>query len=279
MPNLVTVVGENTHILPHMLKHYEDVIDKAYVAVYRQSNDDGILEEIEELGIEPFMVFTEPKYNWERVTEIYNTIKQTKPNDWWIVSDDDELQVYPEPIEDIVKNCERYGYDFVTGGFLDRIGIDGTFPEVTRDTNLHKAFPLAGFFRHPMSKACPNKVTLMKGFQDISSGQHYASFKDGTNSWGKGHPRRMPINEVFTQVHHFKWDSTCVERIKKVADNKKDYSYSEEYRVMYEALKKNNFKIDTTNLKFLVEELKEFSYIKYMDYPHWDTLKNKIVTI
>ena len=279
MPNLVTVVGENTHILPHMLKHYEDVIDKAYVAVYRQSDDDGILEEIEELGIEPFMVFTEPKYNWERVTEIYNTIKQTKPNDWWIVSDDDELQVYPEPIEDIVKNCERYGYDFVTGGFLDRIGIDGTFPEVTRDTNLHKAFPLAGFFRHPMSKACPNKVTLMKGFQDISSGQHYASFKDGTNSWGKGHPRRMPINEVFTQVHHFKWDSTCVERIKKVADNKKDYSYSEEYRVMYEALKKNNFKIDTTNLKFLVEELKEFSYIKYMDYPHWDTLKNKIVTI
>jgi hypothetical protein len=279
MINLVTVVGENTHILPHMLKHYEDVIDKAYVAVYRQSNDDGILEEIEELGIEPFMVFTEPKYNWERVTEIYNTIKQTKPNDWWIVSDDDELQVYPEPIEDIVKNCERYGYDFVTGGFLDRIGIDGTFPEVTRDTNLHKAFPLAGFFRHPMSKACPNKVTLMKGFQDISSGQHYASFKDGTNSWGEGHPRRMPINEVFTQVHHFKWDSTCVERIKKVADNKKDYSYSEEYRVMYEALKKNNFKIDTTNLKFLVEELKEFSYIKYMDYPHWDTLKNKIVTI
>ena len=279
MPNLVTVVGENTHILPHMLKHYEDVIDKAYVAVYRQSNDDGILEEIEELGIEPFMVFTEPKYNWERVTEIYNTIKQTKPNDWWIVSDDDELQVYPEPIEDIIKNCERYGYDFVTGGFIDRIGIDGTFPKVTRETRIHKAFPLAGFFRYPMSKACPNKVTLMKGFQDISSGQHYAKFNDGTTSWGKGHPRRMPVNEVFTQVHHFKWDSTCVERIKKVADNKKDYSYSDEYRIMYESIKNSNWKIDTNNLKYLVEELKEFSYIEYKDYPHWNTLMNKIVTI
>ena len=279
MINLVTVVGENTHILPHMLKHYEDSIDKAYVAVYRQSEDDGILEEIEELGIEPFMVFTEPKYNWNRVTEIYNTIKQTKPNDWWIVSDDDELQVYPEPIEDIVENCERYGYDFVTGGFLDRIGVDGTFPEVTRETNIHKAFPLAGFFRYPMSGACPNKVTLMKGFQDISPGQHYAAFKDGTNSWGTGHPRRMPINEVFTQVHHFKWDSTCIERINKVADNKKDYSYSNEYRIMYNAIKKSDWKIDINNLKYLVEELKEFSYIEYMDYPHWDTLKDKIVTI
>ena len=58
MPNLVTVVGENTHILPHMLKHYDNFIDKAYVCVYRQGDDDGILEEIEELGIEPFMVIT-----------------------------------------------------------------------------------------------------------------------------------------------------------------------------------------------------------------------------
>ena len=279
MPNLVTVVGENTHILPHMLKHYEDVIDKAYVAVYRQGDDDGILEEIEELGIEPFMVFTEPKYDWNRVTEIYNTIKQTKPNDWWIVADDDELQVYPDNIDYIIKNCERYGYDFITGGFIDRIGIDGTFPEVTRETDIHKAFPLAGFFRYPMSGACPNKVTLMKGYQNVTSGQHYASFNDGSNSWGSGHPKRMPINEVFTQVHHFKWDSTCIERIKKVADVKKDYSYSEEYEIMYNAIKDSGWKIDINNLKFLVEEMKELSYIDYKDYPHWDTLKDKIVTI
>ena len=279
MPNLVTVVGENTHILPHMLKHYENVIDKAYVAVYRQSDDDGILEEVEELGIEPFMVFTEPKYNWERVTEIYNTIKQTKPNDWWIVSDDDELQVYPEPIEDIIQNCERSGYDFVTGGFLDRIGIDGTFPEVTRETDIHKAFPLAGFFRYPMSRACPNKVTLMKGYQDITSGQHYASFEDGTNSWGNKHPKRMPVEEVFTQVHHFKWDSTCIRRIKKVADNKKAYSFSDEYKVMYNAIAVTDWKIDINNPEFLVEELSEFSYINYMDYSNWSMLRDKIIKI
>ena len=278
MPNLVTVVGENTHILPHMLKHYQDEVDKVYVAVYKQSDDDTILQEIEELGIEPFMVFTEPKYNWNRVTEIYNSIKQTKPNNWWIVSDDDELQVYPEPIEDIIEKCERRGYDFVTGGFLDRIGTNGTFPIVDRDTNLHKAFPLAGFFRYPMSGACPNKVTLMKGHQDVTPGQHYAQFKDG-NSWGKSHPKRMPIEEVFTQVHHFKWDSTCIDRIEAVGDIRQEYAYSNEYRKMYHAIRKSNWKIDIDNIKFLVEELKEFSYIEYMDYPHWDTLTKKIVTI
>jgi len=279
MPNLVTVVGENTHILPHMLKHYKNIVDKVYVAVYRQSDDDGILEEIEELGIEPFMVFTEDKYNWNRVTEIYNSIKQTKPDDWWIVADDDELQIYPEPIEDIIDRCEKNGYDFVTGGFLDRIGVDGTFPEVTRETDIHRAFPLAGFFRYPMSGACPNKVTLMKGYQDVTPGQHYALFQDGTNSWGKEHPKRMPVEEVFTQVHHFKWDSSCVERIKKVADNKKEYSFSDEYMVMYNAIKDSGWKIDVDNLKYLVEDLRELSYIEYIDYPHWDILTSKIITI
>ena len=41
----------------------------------------------------------------------------------------------------------------------------------------------------------------------------------------------------------------------------------------------SEWKIDTDNLKYLVEELKENSYIEYIDYPHWGTLINKIVTI
>ena len=262
-----------------MLKHYEDKVDKVYVVVYRQSERDDILDKVEDLGITPYKVVTEPKYNWNKVTDLYNETKRTKPNDWWIVSDDDELQVYPEPIEDIIENCERNGYDFVTGGFLDRIGIDGTFPLVNRDTNLHKEFPLAGFFRYPMSGACPNKVTLMKGYQDITPGQHYAQFKDGTNSWGKSHPKRMPIGEVFTQVHHFKWDSTCISRIKKVANTNMMYAYSQEYKIMYDAIKATDDRIDINNSEYLVEKLKESSYIDYMDYSNWNTLINKIVTI
>ena len=278
MLNLVTVVGENTHILPHMLKHYKDKVDKVYVGVYRQSENDGILDEIEELGIEPFFVYTDSKYNWNKVTDIYNSIKGTKPNDWWIVSDDDELQVYPYDIEDIIEYCERNGYEFVTGGFLDRIGIDGTFPVVNRDTNLHKAFPYAGFFRYPMSGACPNKATMMKGSMQVTSGQHYIQFPDNT-SWGKYHPKRMPIEEVFTQVHHFKWDSTCIERIKKVADVNKDYAYSHEYLKMYDAIKDSGWKIDINNPEYLVEKLEEFSYINFNDYIGWNELRDKIVTI
>tara|TARA_R100001509_G_scaffold117504_1_gene72202 strand:+ start:1904 stop:2743 length:840 start_codon:yes stop_codon:yes gene_type:complete len=277
--NLITVVGQNTHLLPHMLKHYEDKVDKVYVVVYRQDTTDGILEEIEELNIKPFWVVTDKKYHWQRVTDIYNTVRAKKPNDWWIISDDDELQAYPTDIEDIVKSCERQGKSFVTGGFLDRIGKDGIFPKVDRETNIYETFPLGGFFRYPMSGACPNKVTLAKGDQKITSGQHYALFENNKNSWGTEHPKRLPVEECFTQVHHFKWDSTCIDRIKQVADNNKDYSYSEEYKTMYDAIKNSDWKINIKKSDFLVEKLKETSYINYNDYSNWNYLTKLIIKI
>lgn len=279
MLNLVTVVGRNTHILPHMLKHYENIVDKIYVGVYRQDENDGILEEVRDLGIEPFLVVTEPKYNWDKVTEMYNTIKRTKPDEWWIVSDDDELQVYPYDIREIIKECEENKFTFVSGGFLDRIGPEGTFPVVNRDTNIHEAFPYAGFFRYPMSSACPNKVTLMLGSQDITSGQHYADFGYNKNSWGRWNRKRMPIDIVFTQVHHFKWDSTCNVRIKEVADTRIDYSWFWEYEKLYENLELTNWKINLNNPDYYFEKLDNFSYIDYNDYSKWNILRDKIVLI
>ena len=70
MINLVTVVGRNTHMLPHMLEHYKDIVDNVYVVVYRQDPLDGILEEVTNLGIEPYKVVTERKFDWEKVTEL-----------------------------------------------------------------------------------------------------------------------------------------------------------------------------------------------------------------
>ena len=47
--NLVTVVGHNITMLPHMLHYYKHIVDNIFVVVYRQNEDDGILEEIENI--------------------------------------------------------------------------------------------------------------------------------------------------------------------------------------------------------------------------------------
>jgi len=279
--NLVTVVGHNTTMLKHMLNHYKNIVDEIYVVVYRQHELDGILEDVINLGIKPYKVVTEPKFNWERVTELYNEVKQTKPNEWWVVSDDDEFHVYPKSIREMISECEENGWEFITGGFLDRIGENGNFPLVTQQTDIWNEFPLAGFFRFPMSGACPNKVCVMKGSVNVTPGQHYVDFGDGKNSWGKDnikHPKRYPIGrgEGFIQVHHFKWDSTVLERLKEVSETKEDYTYWQEYLKMYKSIEMFDWKIDINNPEFMLEQM---NLNNHWEYSKWDKLTKKIVVI
>ncbi len=276
---LVTVTGSRTNTLFHMLSHYAEIVDEIFVVVYEWENFstyDSVKEIVSKFpNAKIVRRETKEKYNWEYVTQLYNETKLMYPNDWWIVSDDDEFHVYSKELSEIIQDCEENGWELVRGGFIDRIGIGGTFPEINDEEDIFKQFPLAGFFRYPLSGACPNKVCIMKGYVEITPGQHYAKINDQTTwRWqGWNHPLIAPIEEYSVEVHHFKWDITCVERIKSVASIKKDFSYSDEYQKMYQALRRNNFQIDITNPEFMIEN------IGVWDYPHWNKLFKKIVSI
>jgi len=282
MIRLVTVTGSRTNTLKHMLNHYKNMVDEMYIVVYEWdgfSTYDAVCEIVKEFPTAQIIKrATKEKFNWEYVTYLYNQTKMLFPNDWWIVADDDELQVYSKIISDIIKICDESGYEFVTGGFVDRIGRGGTFTEINDDTNLWEAFPMAGFFRYPLSKACPNKVTMCKGYIKVTSGQHYAIIDEQTTwKWqGWNHPLRFPTTQNFTQVHHFKWDSTILDRLQDVANVKSEYSYSNEYQTMYDAIKLNNFKIDIYDERFLFEEVKTPTYYSYKN---WNKLSKIILSI
>ena len=282
-PLLVTVTGHRTNTLAHQLNHYKDEIRDAFIVVYEHENSDKTTkEEVEDIakkkGFKIHTVRTHRPFDWEEVTRIYNEIKDLYPNEWWIVADDDELQLYWEPIEDLIDDCEKHGWEYVSGGFVDRIGPDGTFPEIKPDSNLWELFPIASFFRYPLSKACPNKTCLAKGRIKVSNGQHY--IMEGQNVvWGtKGwlHPKRYPINRNLVQVHHFKWDQTVFQRLLDVAQIKQDYAYSSEYQMMYDAIKDNNFKIDINNPNFHTDVVPKPDYYSYRK---WGYLKNLILHV
>ena len=266
MKRLVTVTGSRTSTLKHMLNHYKDLVDEMYVVVYEWEGK-SLYESVNDI-VSQFptakivkRVYKE-KFNWEYVTKLYNEIKMMYPDDWWIVSDDDEFHVYSKDLNTIIEECESNGWVMVRGGFVDRIGRDGEFPELKEDVNIFEQFPLAGCFRYPLSNACPNKMCIMKGWVEITPGQHYAII-DGQTTWkwqGWNHPLIAPTNEYNVQVHHFKWDSTCIDRIKAVADIKQEYAYSKEYQIMYDALKSNNFKIDIYDERFMIEDVGVLGY-------------------
>ena len=276
---LVTVTGSRTDTLWHMLNHYKDLVDEMYVVVYEwegSSTYNDVLKITKQFDKARIIErVTKEKFNWEYVTQLYNETKMLFPDDWWIVSDDDEFHIYSKPLQEIILDCERNGWELIRGGFIDRIGQVGDFPKINKKENIFEQFPVAGFFRYPMSSACPNKVCIMKGYIEITSGQHYAKI-DGQTTWrwqGWNHPLIAPIDEYSVQVHHFKWDSTCIERIKQVADIKKEYASSTEYLKMYQALRSNNFEIDITNEKYI------FEYIGNNEYKQWNMLLKKIISI
>ncbi len=277
---LVTVTGSRVDTLWHMLNHYKDLVDEMYVVVYEWEGF-SLFDEVSKItkqfdNAKIIERVTKEKFNWEYVTQLYNETKMLFPNDWWVVSDDDELHIYSKPLKEIISACDRNGWELVRGGFIDRIGQTGDFPKINKKENIFDQFPVAGFFRYPMSGACPNKICIMKGYIEITPGQHYAKI-DGQTTWkwqGWNHPLIAPIDEYNVQVHHFKWDSTCIERIKEVADIKKDYSYSNEYLKMYQSIRSNNFEIDVTNTEYMFEYIgKEFGY------KQWTKLLKKIITI
>ena len=276
---LVTVTGSRTDTLWHMLNHYKDLVDEMYVVVYEwegSSTYNEVLKITKQFDKAKIIErVTKEKFNWEYVTQLYNETKMLFPDDWWIVSDDDEFHIYSKSLNEIISECERNGWELVRGGFIDRVGQTGDFPKINKKENIFEQFPVAGFFRYPMSGACPNKVCIMKGYIEITPGQHYAKI-DGHTTWrwqGWNHPLIAPIEEYNVQVHHFKWDSTCIERIKQVADIKKDYASSSEYLKMYQSLRSNNFEIDVTNGDYM------FEYVGDNDYKQWDKLFKKIISI
>jgi len=279
MIRLVTVTGSRTNTLWHMLSYYKDRVDEIYVVVYEwdgfSTYDDvlAITKQFPNVHIVDRVVAE--KYNWEMVTALYNKTKMLHPNDWWVVADDDEFHKYSKDLYEIVNDCNENGWELVRGGFIDRIGENGTFPEIDNDEDIFEQFPLAGFFRYPLSGACPNKICILKGYIELTPGQHYAKI-DGHTTWkwqGWNHPLIAPVNEYNVQVHHFKWDSTCIERIKAVADIKQLYSYSDEYKKMYQALRSNNFEIDITDSRFMIE------HTGFWGYNQWNKLFKIILSI
>lgn len=285
MIRLVTVIGHGINLLPHFLNHYQKYVDEIQIVCYNSDLHPIVGEEVRGViskyeNVKVVKEVYHRNFDWQKVTDLYNEVKLTRKNDWWVVADIDEFHLYPnDDLYTLVEDCDENGWDIVRGGFIDRMGVEGSFPLLEQDESIWKQFPIMGFFRYPMSYACPNKISIMKGWVTLTSGQHYAKINEQTTwRWqGWNHPLIAPIDTYSVQVHHFKWDSTSIDRIKRVADINENYSYSEEYMKMYEELKKSNFKINLKKNEYMIEDSEGIE--KFNEYKQWKKLIRKITSI
>lgn len=281
---LLSVIGHGQNLIHHFIDHYQKYVDEINFVVYETEENKDLSKEVKEIiknynNVKIIKTVKNRIYDWERVTLLYNMVKSEHIHDWWIISDIDEFHLYSKNVNEIIEDCEKNNWEIVRGGFIDRIGENGEFPELVDDVPIWSQFPNAGYFRYPMSRACPNKICIIKGNIEITAGQHYAKI-DGYTTWrwqGWNHPLIAPIEDYSVQVHHFKWDKTSIERIKSVAGINQDYAYSKEYGDMFTAIRKNRFKINIDNPDYFFE--KNLIKGNYKEYKNWNNLLKKIITI
>lgn len=195
---LVSVVGEYAEVFPHMLAHYRALgLGRFSLHAHAPSCGHPSLRRIAAFargaGASIASVSTGdwiPGNN----TALYAAARADRPNDWYVLADQDELQVYPAALKDVIRYCDRKGYDYIEGCLIDRVAESGELPAVSRRQSIWTQFPIGTMMSATVMGAVVNKVVAARGHVWISTGQHRALSGVG-----------CPPSEIYVPVHHFKW--------------------------------------------------------------------------
>jgi hypothetical protein len=265
--HLLTVVGSHFDLLPHMLTHYRDCgLESLIVNLQLESYDDPSYKEVttvcQNFGATIFSVYVGP---WlQNVnTFLYSQAREMYPNDWFVIADLDEFQIYPKPIPKFLEEADRCGFEYVEGCVIDRVAEGGRLPAIRNDISIWEQFPLAGMLTYRIARAAIQKVVAVKGNQQLSGGQHLALS-------GRGYPR----DRGFVPVHHFKWTSGLTHRLaRRVAFFKETRQpYSEESSRLLTHFDKHGGNVDIYDSELLIARCAR-------DYPHWPTVREQMLAV
>lgn len=192
-----------------MLEHYLNLgVDSCIINIHLAHPRDPVLDEVRAIAgrfnatiahvvIGPWLLSVNP--------ELYSRSRAGNPDDWFLLADQDELQVYGGNLRKILAKCDERGWRYVTGCFIDRISADGSLAGILNDLPLWERFPLGGWISYPLFGATPNKVVAVKGEAAVSGGQHWPVPVNAPT---------CPAELCYAQVHHFKWVEGLLERLR-----------------------------------------------------------------
>ena len=260
--HLITVVGgHHVQLLDQTLQHYHNLgISSFLVHANLRNPEDTALNDLQ---------FIANKFGFGIASVSYGDhaaaqraawkSRQRFPDDWYLIVDADEFQVFPAPLVDILENCERKGYDHVKGCFLDRVASDGILRKLSPQQAIWTQYPVGLFLTYPLLRGDPRKVVAAKGHVEMSSHGHHNAISE----------RGCPITEYFIPVHHFKWVEGVIEALEHRIHSIRSTSPSDHWRESQRFIDyyKKNGKIDINNPSWMAG-------LCSPDYPHWERIRD-----
>lgn len=265
--HLVTVIGDDVRLLPHMLRHYRRIgIDSFIVNVHLKHENDPIIDEARRVtdafgcGISSISI---GEWSDELNSRLYSSSKK-HADDWYVIADLDEFHIYPANLRNLIETCGRKGYDYIEGCFIDRIAADGRLPEIESARAIEDQCPLGCVLTYSILGGYPLKVVAARGGVSLAVGNHYAL-------GGKG----CPIDECFVQVHHYKWLKGVVTRLKRREDLDKGRltdRYRRECRRFLDYLDAHDERIDVSDSRLMAANCNP-------GYQHWPLIVETVRSI
>jgi hypothetical protein len=262
--HLVTLIGSHVDVLPHMLEHYRaEGVELFSVNVHLAHDDDRVLDDVRSVtvraGIDIESVYVG---NWQAYeTSAWLASMRMHPDDWWVLADQDELQLYPDALPSLLAYCDQKGYDHIRGGIVDRLDEKGYLAAVDVSRPLWPQFPLGGLVSPRFCGWLQMKVIAAKGHVTITPGHHRAL---------AGH--ECPMEEIFVEVHHFKWTAGLIQRqaTRAEAFRRKSVPHWGECARIVEYLEAHGECIDVLDRRFMCAVCEP-------SYPHWKLVTQKLL--
>lgn len=251
-------------LLPQMLEHYRSLgIQSFLVYVHLQSEGDAFLHEVQSIlhhmGIR---IAGYRSGDWLDVQyQFLNEAREKYKSDWFVIADQDEFQIYPSSIEELLDECVHRGCDYVRGCFVDRFTFDGSLGVFDTTKSLWEQFPIGGLFTYPILGGDPRKIVLTNSRIAFTNSGHHEALQ--------GIP--YPIERCLVQVHHFKWMSGLVQYLKSRRSQRwpDGAAVNLETARLMRYLEENANKIDLEDPRISAALCNPF-------YPHWDTVVRRL---
>lgn len=269
--HFVSMLGGDVSIVPQTIEHYKTLGVDSFLLIRHvedrgHPNYEAIGKIADDAGVGLFHTEVGP-WDEDLNARLIRKAMDEHPDDWYVIADLDEFQVYDRPVAELTELCDRRGLDYVEGCFLDRVARDGSFPEPGTGS-LWKRYPLAGMLSMPLLGGTPTKVVLARGRVRLELGQHTAH---------GGTP--LPHRESYAQVHHFKWTGSVVERMRV----RKQRFASGEWKLVYPSVvsevirfldhvQAHEGRIDVDEPFFMFQECGS----DFGDYRRWDEVLRRV---
>ena len=207
---LLTTVYGNCDLTPSFIKHYEALGVTSIHCIINKNRHPYTVDQLQKYSKNTIFSIDkviDEEYDTQTFIEHLEQLKNelVDPHEWYMKVDLDEFVEFLTPLDVLLKNANAAGNDVIKGKWLDRIAEDGSLAIINPNKSIEEQFPLGGSISTALCQAVTHKSVVIKGNKlKLFAGCHFLD-------------KEKPHSTLAT-IHHYKWTSTLLPRMRQRAD-------------------------------------------------------------